>query len=151
MGTVSKIKGNRKPRQPLQHAKRQDILAEKFEGPAGPIDTQHLLISMLLPASVKMFIEECGREVDQLCGDRYKHGKFNQRWGTQDGSIILGNQHVAVERPRVRGKDGREVPLKTYGDFQDPRLFEQAVFAEGIKRVSQRDYEKGLSLSLIHI
>ena len=144
MGTVSKIKGNRKPRQPLKHAKRQDILADKFEGIDGPIDTQHLLISTLLPPAVKNFIEECEREVTRLCGDRYKHGKVNQRWGAQNGSIILANQHVAVEKLRVRGKDGREVPLQTYEDFQDPKLFEQAVFNEGIKRVSQRDYEKGI-------
>lgn len=144
MGNVSKIKGNRKPRQPLQHAKRQDILDDKFEGADGPLDTQHLLISTLLPPAVKNFIAECDREVRELCGDRYKHGKFNQRWGSQPGSIILGNQHVAIERPRVRDKNGREVPIQTYEDFQNPKLFEQAVFAEGLKRVSQRDYEKGI-------
>ena len=145
METVSKIKGNRKPRQLLKHAKRQDILVEKFEGIDGPLDTQHLLISTLLPPAVKRFIEECEMEVTRLCGDRYKHGKINQRWGAQNGSIILANQHVAVEKLRVRGKDGREVPLQTYEDFQNPKLFEQAVFNEGIKRVSQRDYEKGIS------
>ena len=58
--------------------------------------------------------------------------------------LLLQNQHVALEKPRVRSKDGREVKLQTYEDFQDPRLFEQAVFTEGIKRVSQRDYEKGV-------
>ena len=145
MGNVSSIKRNRKLRQPLKYAKRQDILAEKFEGLEGPIDTQHLLISTLLPPAVKRFIEECESEVTRLCGERYKHGKINQRWGAQNGSIILGNQHVAVEKLRVRGKDGKEVPLKTYEDFQDPRLFEQAVFNEGLKRVSQRDYEKGIT------
>jgi transposase-like protein len=35
--------------------------------------------------------------------------------------------------------------LKVYEDFQNPKLFEQQVFAEGLKKVSQRDYEKGLS------
>lgn len=124
---------------------RKDILADKFEGLSGPIDTQHLLISALLPPAVKAFMKELDREVEQLCGSRYKHGKTNQRWGTQNGSIILANQHVAVEKPRVRSKDGSEVILKTYDDFQDPKLFEQAVFSEGIKRVSQRDYEKGIS------
>lgn len=85
------------------------------------------------------------KEVLELCGPRYAHGKTNQRWGTQEGSIILANQHVAIERPRVRSKDGREVPLKIYEEFQNPNLFEQAVFNEGIKRVSQRDYQKGVS------
>jgi hypothetical protein len=51
------------------------------------------------------------------------------------------HQRIAVEKPRVRSKDGREVPLKIYDEFQDPKLFEEAVLAEGIKRVSQRDYE----------
>jgi transposase-like protein len=145
MGNVPVQFRKRKQRQPLKHAKREDILADKFEGLTGPIDTQHLLISTLLPPAVKAFIKECEREVDQLCGSRYKHGKTNQRWGVQEGSIILANQHVAIEKPRVRSKNGVEVSLKTYEDFQDPQLFEQAVFTEGIKRVSQRDYEKGVS------
>ena len=146
MGNVTKIKGNRKPRKPLKHAKMRDVLADKFEGLEGPIDSQHLLISMLLPPAVKQFMEDCAREVDQLCGDRYKHGKSAQRWGSQNGSIILGNHHVAVEKLRVREKDGKEVPLQTYEEFQNPKLFEQAVFNEGLKRVSQRDYKKGIPI-----
>ncbi len=132
-------------RKPLKHARRQDILEEKFEGIEGPIDTQHLLISTLLPPAIKMFLQECEREVEQLCGERYKHGKQNQRWGDQKGSIVLANQQVAVPKLRVRSKEGAEVQLQTYEDFQDPRLFDQAVFTEGLKRVSQRDYESGVS------
>ena len=132
-------------RKPLKHARRQDILDEKFEGIEGPIDTQHLLISTLLPPAIKMFMQECLREVEQLCGERYKHGKQNQRWGDQEGSIVLANQQVAVPKLRVRAKGKGEVQLKTYEDFQDPRLFDQAVFTEGLKRVSQRDYESGVS------
>jgi hypothetical protein len=131
-------------RKKLQHARREDILNEKFEGIDGPIDTQHLLISTLLPPAVKMFIRDCVKEVEQLCGERYKHGKQNLRWGDQKGSIILANQQVAVPKLRVRSKSGEEVPLKTYEQFQDPGLFNQAVFTEGLKRVSQRDYEKGV-------
>ena len=145
MGKVPVQIRSRKPRLPLKHATREDILNDKFEGIGGPLDTQHLLISALLPSAVKAFMQELEREVDAVCGDRYKHGKSIQRWGTQGGSIILANQHVAVEKPRVRSKDGREVKLKTYEDFQDPKLFEQAVFTEGIKKVSQRDYEKGVT------
>jgi len=132
-------------RKALKHARRQDIVGEKFEGIEGPIDTQHLLISTLLPPAITKFIEECEREVEQLCGSRSKHGAENLRWGKQKGSIVLGNQHVALEKTRVRAKVGGEVPLKTYEDFQDPRLFDQAVFTEGLKRVSQRDYEKGVT------
>jgi putative transposase len=132
-------------RKPLNHARRQEILDEKFEGIDGPIDSQHLLISTLLPPAVKMFIRDCLKEVEQLCGERYKHGKQNLRWGDQKGSIVLANQQVAVPKLRVRSKSGEEVPLQTYEQFQDPRLFNQAVFTEGLKRVSQRDYEKGVT------
>jgi putative transposase len=146
MGKVPIQIRRRKQRLPLKHAKRDDVLENKFEDfQMNPLDTQHLLISALLPPAVKAFMQEIEREVTDLCGGRYEHGKPNQRWGTQNGSIIMANQHVAIEKPRVRSKDGREVNLKTYSDFQDPKLFEQAVFTEGIKKVSQRDYEKGVT------
>ena len=133
-------------RKPLKHARVKDVLEDKFEGiDEKPIDTQHLLISTLLPPAVKAFIQECEREVDRLCGPRYTHGKTNHRWGNQKGSVIMANQQIAIEKPRVRSKDGGEIELQTYKDFQDPRLFDQAVFTEGLKRVSQRDYEKGVS------
>lgn len=131
-------------RKPLKHAKKSDILEDKFENLDGPIETQHLLISTLLPPAVKAFVAECEKEVDQLCGERYRHGKANHRWGSQNGSVIIANQQVALEVPRVRTKDGTEITLQNYRDFQDPKLFDQAVFTEGIKRVSQRDYEKGV-------
>jgi putative transposase len=146
MGTVQIQIRQRKSRLPRKHAKIEEVREGKFEDfDQRPIDSQHLLISALLPSSVKEFIRQLENEVTELCGARYAHGKTNQRWGTQNGSIVLGTHHVAIEKPRVRSKDGREVNLKIYDQFQDPKLFEQAVFTEGIKRVSQRDYEKGVS------
>ena len=87
------------------------------------INSQHLLISMLLPSAVKMFKKELESEVEQLCGARSKHGGENVRWGKQNGSIVLGNQHVALEKTRVRDRAGKEVNLKTYEDFMNlPRF-----------------------------
>jgi putative transposase len=136
---------NKINRKQLVHAKKSDILENKFENSDGPMETQHLLISTLLPPAVKAFMAELESEVDKICGDRYSHGKTNHRWGSQKGSIVLGNQHVALEVPRVRSKNKTEINLQTYQDFQDPKLFNQAVFTEGIKKVSQRDYQKGVS------
>ncbi len=61
------------------------------------------------------------------------------------GSIVLANQRIALEPPSESGQsDGAEVRLKTYDMFQNRRsFFEKAAFTEGLKRVSQRDYEKG--------
>lgn len=147
MGKVSSIRGQRKARQPLKYAKRKDVAEDRFEGIDGPIESQHMLISTLLPENVKAFLKQCEQEVNRLCGGWYRHsaGRQHYRWGSANGSIIMANQRIAVEVPRCRAKDGKEVRLETYEQFQSPKLFDQAVFAEGIKRVSQRDYEKGVS------
>ena len=83
-------------RKKLKHAKKSDIIENKFENLEGPIDTQHLLISTLLPPAVKAFMVEIESEVEKICGDRYRHGKTNHRWGSQNGSIILGNQKLST-------------------------------------------------------
>lgn len=134
----------RNKKKPLVHAKIQDVQNDLFEGLSGPIESKHLLISMLLPPAVKAFLKELESEVEQVCGAVSKHGGKNLRWGSQSGSIVLGNQHVAIEKPRVRSRDGAELNLETYKRFQDPSLFQEQVFAEGLKKVSQRDYQKGL-------
>ncbi len=115
MGKVPVHFRSRKPRLPLKHARRADVLADRFEGLAGPIDTQHMLISLLLPPAAKQFMQDLDldREVEQLCGSRYSRGQANSRWGSQEGSVIIANHHVAIELPRVRSKDGREVKLQT--------------------------------------
>jgi putative transposase len=94
--------------------------------------------------AVKEFLAQCEAEVAGLCGSRHARGEnLLSRWGTQAGSIYLGGQKVALQKPRVRSENG-EHPLSTYEQFQDPKLFDQQVFREGIRKVSQRDYEKGL-------
>lgn len=116
---------------------------QDFDGNA--IDSKHMLISMLLPPAVKEFMRELESEVSALCGSRYEHGMENQRWGSQPGSITLANQKVRIKKPRVRsGLTKKELPLTIYDQFQDPELFDEQVFTEGLKKVSQRDYNKGL-------
>jgi len=116
---------------------------QDFDGKA--IDSKHLLISMLLPPAVKEFMRELDSEVRALCGSRYEHGTENQRWGAQPGSITLANQKVRIKKPRVRSAlTKKELPLTTYDQFQDSGLFDEQVFTEGLKKVSQRDFKEGL-------
>lgn len=137
----------RKPRNPLRRISGQEAQENRFESTDGQtIDSEHALISMMLPPAVKAFFAELESELDLLCGDRYRHSNHAMtRWGNQPGSIILGGQRVAVHRPRVRNRStNEEVIPRTYARFQDPGRFDAAVFQEGLKRVSQRDYAKGL-------
>jgi transposase-like protein len=140
---IVQTKGKRKILKRLKPSEIKNNLIEGFDGRM--LDSQHELISMLLPPAVKAFFVELESEVTVLCGNRYSQGTPMQRWGSQPGSITMGNQHVAIGKPRVRDEaTGQEVPLVTYARFQDPSRFDATVFQDGIKHVSQRDYEKGL-------
>lgn len=65
-------------------------------------------------------------ERTQLCGPRYEHDqeRATSRHGTTQGASVLGGRRVRVQRPRVRSRDGREVPLPTWERFsqEDPLL-----------------------------
>lgn len=137
----------RKLRSPLRRISAAQVRADQFEGINGEmIRSDHALISMMLPPAVKAFFTDLERELSLLCGGRYQHSDHPMtRWGNQPGSIILGGQRVAVHRPRVRNRTTNEevIPV-TYARYQDPEHFDRGVFQEGIKRVSQKDYAKGL-------
>jgi putative transposase len=138
------VVGPRRKRKILNPISHDQIKQNLIEGQDGQLlNSQHLLISMMLPPSVKAFFEELESEVEILCGKRYSRETEVSRYGVQAGSITLGNQRVSIQRPRVRGPEG-EVPLTTYARFQDPGVFDSQVFEQGLKHVSQRDYEKGL-------
>ena len=145
MSQVSSVTGKGK-RKALKPIGVEELQANRVEGVDGEVlDSEHELISLLIPPAVKAFFAELESEVFALCGDRYGRAGTRARWGSQRGSIVLGNQRVALRRPRVRDVTAaREVLLRTYARFQDPGLFDRRVFAEGLKHVSVRDYEQGL-------
>ena len=61
-------------------------------------------------------------------------------WGHSEGFVSFAGRKVPIERPRVRGVDGTEVPLDRYRLFQAERM-EAAVFKRVVRGVSTRDYE----------
>jgi putative transposase len=70
----------------------------------------------------------------RLCGPRYAHDPRRRasRAGHAEGELAMGGRRVRMQRPRVRGADGREVPLETWERFAEadpltPRAVEQMV------------------------
>lgn len=144
MGRVRAIRGRGKAR------KVEVVTAERVENglyrlPSGEeVSVERELLGWVLPLALEAWHERLQAEVVELCGPRGKHDGGVMRWGTERGSICLGKQKVAVRRPRLRDCDaGCEVPIETYRRYQDPALFDEHVYQEGLKRVSQRDYQKG--------
>ena len=89
---------------------------------------------------MKAMIDE---EVEQLAGPKGVHHDQlpAYRWGKEEGHVVFLGRKVAVEKPRVRGKDGGEILLQRYQAFRNPQRMAQAVEAKLLRRVSSRDYE----------
>ena len=102
------------------------------------------LIQMLIPLGLQAVEEELQSEVMKIAGVHYTrtHPDF-KRWGCNEGSVFLGDQKVSIAVPRVRDiLQGKEVPLSSYRDFQNPRGIDEVVFKRLINGISTRKYEK---------
>lgn len=93
---------------------------------------------------MKALIDE---EVKQLAGSRYQQypGRKAIRWGNEDGHVIFAGRKVAMEKPRLRSRDGQEeLTLHRWHAFAHPYRMQQAVANKLLRRVSTRDYEGAL-------
>ena len=102
------------------------------------------LIQMLIPVGLQAIEEELQLEVMRIAGARYTRTDPDlKRWGCNEGAVFLGDQKVAIAVPRVRDvSQGKEVPLSSYRDFQNPRGIDEVVFKRLINGISTRKYEK---------
>jgi putative transposase len=89
----------------------------------------------------------------RLCGPRHAHDPHRRasRAGHAEGELAMGGRRVRMQRPRVRGADGREVPLETWERFAEadpltPRAVEQMVLG-----VSTRNYARSIEPAPPHV
>lgn len=64
-----------------------------------------------------------------------------QKWASQRGSIYVGDQKIAVERPRLRSREG-EVSLRTYEQLKQRGGFSEELLAQVLRGMSARKYEE---------
>ena len=91
---------------------------EPHEKPlTGDLETRVKLIQALIPLGLEAVGEVLVREVEELAGPRYSRTGGQRglhRWGSQGGSVYLGEQKLPIKRPRVRNqKTKQEMVLKT--------------------------------------
>ena len=65
-------------------------------------------------------------------------------WGEEFGPIYYDGQKVLIERPGLRGKDGKEIPLSTYKAFRNPESMKATVMKQMILGISSRNYEEAV-------
>src|SRR6266699_5277255 len=68
-------------------------------------------------------------------------GRSMHRHGHQAGYVIYGGRKVTLERPRLRSRENKEVPLASYQAFQKDSKMQQAVARQLIRQCSSRNYE----------
>ena len=107
------------------------------------LDSRIEAIQWLIPLGLKAVTEELQRAVIELAGPRYERKESDQplrRWGSQPGSVYLGDQKLPVEVPRVRDVDSdTEVPLRAYQALQTPRQMDEGLLLRMLKGIATRN------------
>jgi len=123
--------------------KRERLAREMQQLEIGDLDSRIELVQALIPIGLKAVSDMLQEEVRQLAGGVYSHGKENQRWGSQGGSVYLSDQKVPIQVPRVRNKrHKREVSLETYRKFQTPYAADEKVFLKLLNGISTHRYRE---------
>lgn len=78
------------------------------------------------------------QEIRERCGKWGTQSAF--RHGKQDGYVVYAGRKVSVSKPRLRSKEGQEMPLESYQAFQQDGQMQRAVARKLIRQVSTRDY-----------
>jgi diketogulonate reductase-like aldo/keto reductase len=71
-------------------------------------------------AGLKIIRAVIDDEVMRRVGPRHQPDPASSclRWGQQSGYVVFAGQKVAVQRPRVRTRQGEEVQLDSYARLQ---------------------------------
>lgn len=104
------------------------------------------LLALVHELGLRAFAAMLEAERTELCGPRYKHdgSRAATRAGSTQGELPLGGRRVAVRRPRVVDRQGKEVSLQAWAELarRDPldrRALEQMAIG-----VATRKYARSL-------
>jgi hypothetical protein len=83
-------------------------------------------------------------EVTRRAGPRHQPDPASSylRWGQQPGYVVFAGQKVAVERPRVRTRQGEEVQLDSYARLQHDGRRQRAVREGIVAGLTSRNYRR---------
>ncbi len=101
-----------------------------------------------LTAGLSALSQMMAQDAAELCGPRYSHrdGKPNRRWGKTQGKIGFHGGKVSLDRPRVRGRDGRELSLPSWEAAQSEDLLGRWAMNLMLINVSTRRFARAVRL-----
>ena len=65
-------------------------------------------------------------------------------WGSDLSPVYYDKQKVLIDRPRLRGRGSKEIPLATFQAFRDPRGMRSSVMRNMVLGISSRNYEEAV-------
>jgi transposase-like protein len=81
-------------------------------------------------------------EREERAGPDYQPRKEGlYKWASEPGSVLIGGQKVAVERPRLRRAD-KELSLKSYQAMRDTEGFSEELLGKSLAGLSARRYRE---------
>jgi len=101
-----------------------------------------------LTAGVSALSRMMEQDAIELCGPRYGHkdGKAGHRWGKTPGKIGFHGGKVALDRPRVRARDGQELMLPSWEATQSEDLLGRWALNLMLINVSTRRFGRAVRL-----
>ena len=97
---------------------------------------------LLREAGMRLMMLVMEEEAERLVGPRHQQNesRTGYRWGNEGGYCIVDGQKVPIERIRLRGKDGRELPLGSYQLFQRSAPLQDGVWWKMMRGLTTRNY-----------
>ena len=101
-----------------------------------------------LTAGLNALGQMMDQDATELCGPRYGHrdGKSGHRWGKTQGRIGFHGGTVSLDRPRLRGRDGREMTLPSWEAAQSEDLLGRWAMNLMLINVSTRRFARAVRL-----
>jgi putative transposase len=124
---------------------RNQKVEEMAQQPDWGSESRLSMIQMLIPLGLQAVEEELQAEVRKLSGGarHERTGTTIKRWGSNPGSVFVGDQKLRINVPRVRDMEaGQEVRLKSYERLQDPGHLDELALSRVINGISQGKYER---------
>jgi len=106
-----------------------------------------LIREMAQETGILLMLAAMNSECMRIAGPKHSKNPLRMAnwWGSDLRPVYYDKQEVIIDRPRLRGKDKKEIPLATYEAFRDPQGMRESVLKNMILGISSRDYEEAVS------
>jgi transposase-like protein len=102
---------------------------------------RHGVGTFLLKAQLELLMLIMENDVGAMTAPRYERGavKEAQRWGQENGSVVINGQKMPIKRPRVRGPEG-DVKIGSYELFRRDEEQQKRIWEAMTRGLTTRGY-----------